>query len=151
MRRVLIGSFSHGIDAKGRIFIPSKWREDLGASVIITHGIFSRGETRCLFGMSIPAWQEFAAKFSSLPETDVMSQAFRRMLFSNAAECETDKQGRILLPSGLREHAELGAEAMLVGVDSRIEIWSIERWEAHNRNMAEDYNAALLQLSERGI
>lgn len=148
---MLIGSFAHGIDAKGRIFIPSKWREDLGASVIITHGIFSQSETRCLFGMSARAWQEFAAKFSALPETDVMSQAFRRMLFSNAAECETDKQGRILVPLGLREYAGLDTEAMLVGVDSRIEIWSTQHWQTHNQTMADDYNAALLQLSERGI
>ena len=148
---MLIGSFTHGIDAKGRIFIPAKWRDDLGASVIITHGIFSKGDTRCLFGMSEKNWKEFAARFSSLPETDVTGQAFRRMLFSNASECELDKQGRILIPATLREHAELESEGVLVGVDSRIEIWGTARWEAHNSSMADDYNAALLQLAERGV
>lgn len=148
---MLIGSFTHGIDAKGRIFIPAKWRDDLGASVIITHGIFSKGDTRCLFGMSEQNWKEFAARFSSLPETDVIGQAFRRMLFSNASECELDKQGRILIPATLREHAGLENEGVLVGVDSRIEIWGAARWEAHNSSMADDYNAALLQLAERGV
>lgn len=148
---MLIGSFTHGVDAKGRIFIPSKWREDLGATIIVIHGIFDRSDTRCLFGMSEEAWKDFSAKFSSLPVTDTMGQAFRRMLFSNAADCELDKQGRILLPAALREYAGLSGDAVLVGVDNRIEIWSQERWEAHNHGMAENVNAMLLKLSDRGI
>lgn len=148
---MLIGSFAHGVDAKGRVFIPAKWREDLGASVIVTHGILGRGDTRCLFGMSEKSWREFAARFSDLPETDVMAQAFRRMMFSNAAECEMDKQGRILIPNTLREYAGLDKDAVLVGVDSRIEIWGAEAWQAHEQSMAEDYNAALMRLAQAGI
>ncbi|MDR1619944.1 MAG: division/cell wall cluster transcriptional repressor MraZ [Clostridiales bacterium] len=148
---MLIGSFTHGVDAKGRVFIPAKWRDDLGASVIVTRGIFGQAGMQCLFGMSTDAWKEFAARFSSLPETDVTGQTFRRMLFSNAAECELDKQGRILIPLSLREFAGMGAEAVLVGVDNRIEIWSMEKWRKHNDSMAADYNAALQQLAQRGI
>jgi MraZ protein len=58
-----MGSFAHGVDAKGRIFIPSKWREDLGTSVIVTHGILGGSDARCLFGMSEQGWREFAAVF----------------------------------------------------------------------------------------
>ncbi len=148
---MLIGSYTHGIDAKGRVFVPSKWREDLGSTVIVTHGIFGRGDAKYLFGMSEAAWKEFAAKFSALPETDIMGQAFRRMLFSNASDCELDKQGRILIPTSLREHAGLDKDAVFVGVDSRIEIWNMDAWKKHSANMEDDYNAALMQLAERGI
>lgn len=148
---MLIGSFSHGVDSKGRIFIPAKWRDDIGATVIVTHGIFSRSDTRCLFGMSEEAWKEFAARFASLPETDTMGQSFRRMLFSNASDCELDKQGRILIPAALREYADIDKDAVLVGVDNRVEIWNASAWQAHNNNMAKDYNAALIQLSGKGI
>ena len=102
---MLIGSFAHTVDAKGRMFIPSKWRFDLGDTIIVTRGILAQSEAKCLFGMSLEKWHEFAAKFAALPETDVMAQAFRRMMFSNAADCDMDKQGRILIPNSLREYA----------------------------------------------
>lgn len=148
---MLIGSFKHGIDAKGRIFIPSKWREDLGATVVLTHGILGEGEIRCLFGMSQKAWEEFAAKFAGVSLGNKTIQHLRRILFSNANECELDKQGRILVPNGLRAHAALLEEAMLVGVDTRIELWSPANWEAYNSGMGDDYSAALLELAEQGI
>lgn len=148
---MLMGSFAHGVDAKGRIFIPSKWREDLGTSVIVTHGILGGSDARCLFGMSEKGWREFAARFSSLPVTDVVGQGFRRMMFSNAADCEMDKQGRILIPNALREYARLDKDAVLVGVDTRIEIWDAHAWQAHEQSMAGDYGDALMRLAQMGI
>ena len=148
---MLMGSFAHGVDAKGRIFIPAKWRDDLGSSVIVTHGILGGSDARCLFGMSENGWREFAARFSSLPVTDLVGQAFRRMMFSNAADCEVDKQGRILIPNALRDYAHLERESVLVGVDNRIEIWDAQAWQTHEQSMAGDYSEALMRLAQMGI
>ncbi len=148
---MLIGSFSHSVDAKGRMFIPAKWREDLGNTIIVTRGILSGSSARCLFGMSVEAWKEFAARFSALPETDVMGQAFRRMMFSNAADCEMDKQGRILVPNGLREYADLSKDVTLVGVDNRIEIWNAQALTQHDQEMEAEYQAALDRLAQMGV
>ena len=104
---MLIGSCVHNVDAKGRIFIPAKWREDLGKTIIVTRGLLGRGESKCLFAMSLTAWQEFAGRLSTLPEADVNLQDVRRIMFANACDCELDKQGRILISSGLREYAGL--------------------------------------------
>lgn len=148
---MLIGSVVHGIDPKNRVFVPAKWRGDLGESIILTHGILGTDNITCLFGMSEQGWREFATRFSNLPESDVMAQAFRRMMFANAAECELDKQGRILIPNTLREYAKLDKEAVLVGMGSRIEIWSPDAWEKHNTGVSTEYQSALRRLLEMGI
>lgn len=148
---MLIGSFVHNVDAKGRIFIPSKWREDLGQTVIVTRGLLGRGESKCLFGLSMGKWQEFAARLSSLPEADVSLQDVRRIMFANACDCELDKQGRILISGALRDWAGITGEITLIGVDTRIEIWASEAWAARNATIAENYDAQLDKLASIGI
>jgi MraZ protein len=95
------------------------------------------GESKCLFAMSMESWKEYAARFSLLPVTDSNAQDIRRITFANASDCEPDKQGRILIPSGLREFAKLENEATLIGVDNRVEIWSSANWERKNAAIAE--------------
>lgn len=148
---LLIGSCVHNVDAKGRIFIPAKWREDLGDTIIVTRGLLGKGESKCLFAMSISAWKDFAARLSTLPEADVSLQDVRRVMFANACDCDLDKQGRILISNGLREYAELTKEATLIGVDTRIEIWDSGAWERHNALIAENYDAQLDKLARIGI
>lgn len=149
---MLIGSCTHTVDAKGRIFIPSKWRDDLGGTIIVTRGLLSGdGESRCLFAMSLAAWTEFAGRLSSLPEADVNLQDVRRVMFANACDCELDKQGRILISNALREHAGLSADATLIGVDTRIEIWASDVWEKHNARISEHYDAKLEKLASIGV
>lgn len=148
---MLIGSCVHNVDAKGRIFIPAKWREDLGDTIIVTRGLLGKGESRCLFAMSISAWKDFAARLSTLPEADVSLQDVRRVMFANACDCDLDKQGRILISNGLREYAALTKEATLIGVDTRIEIWDSGVWERHNSVIAENYDAQLDKLARIGI
>lgn len=148
---LLIGSCVHNVDAKGRIFIPAKWREDLGDTIIVTRGLLGKGESKCLFAMSINAWKDFAARLSTLPEADVSLQDVRRVMFANACDCDLDKQGRILISNGLREYADLTKEATLIGVDTRIEIWDSGAWERHNALIAENYDAQLDKLARIGI
>lgn len=148
---MLIGSFAHALDAKGRIFIPAKWRESLGDVLIVTQGLLDDCELHCLFGMSTAEWELFSARLAQLPITDMAGQAVRRRLYATAAACEVDKQGRILLPANLRELSGIHKDATLIGVGNRIELWEPAQLARHNAVVEADYAAALQHLSQVGI
>lgn len=143
---MLIGEYQHGIDAKGRVFMPAKFREELGENFLVTKGI-----GKCLFVFSLEEWNKFADKLKLIPMTDTSSQSFIRMLFASACECEPDKQGRILLPQRLRDFCELTEEAVVIGVGSRVEVWSAQNWQKYNEGAYEDYEATLAKLAQLGI
>lgn len=121
---MFMGEYNHTIDAKGRLIIPSKFREALGDEFVVTKGMDG-----CLFVFDNSEWDTFAQKLRSLPMIDKDVRQFTRFFLAGAASVEVDKQGRILLPSVLREFADITKDAVLIGVGSRIEIWSRERWE----------------------
>ena len=121
---MFMGENNHTIDAKGRLIIPSKFREALGDEFVVTKGMDG-----CLFVFDDSEWQTFAEKLRSLPMIDKEVRQFTRFFLAGAAGVEVDKQGRILLPSVLREFADITKDAVLIGVGSRIEIWSKDRWE----------------------
>ena len=118
------GEYNHTIDAKGRLIVPAKFREILGDNFIVTKGLDG-----CLFVYPNDEWTRFEEKLKSLPLTNKNARQFTRFFLAGAAACEVDKQGRILLPQVLREFASLEKDVVLVGVASRIEIWSRERWD----------------------
>ena len=120
---MFMGEYGHTIDAKGRIIVPAKFRESLGDNFIITKGL-----DNCLFVYTNEEWQRFEEKLKTLPLTNKNARTFTRFFLAGAASVEVDKQGRILLPSVLREFAGLEKDVVLVGVASRIEIWSKDRW-----------------------
>ncbi len=128
---MLISSFRHSVDAKGRIFIPAKWRDDLGDTIVVTRGLTGKGGGRCLSGMSMPVWNELLERFRKIAMSDSTAQNAMRMLFANACDCEPDKQGRILISASLRELAQIGEEVVLIGMGNRIELWSAPVWERH--------------------
>ena len=121
---MLMGEFHHNIDDKGRLIIPSKFREVLGDEFVVTKGMDG-----CLFVFDDPEWQAFEEKLHGLPMIDKEARQFTRFFLAGAASVEVDKQGRILIPAVLREFAGITKDAVLVGVGSRVEIWSKERWE----------------------
>lgn len=124
---MFMSQYNHTIDAKGRVIIPAKFREKLGDSFVITKGLDG-----CLYGYAEAEWKNFEEKLATLPITNRDSRQFTRFFLAGAAECELDKQGRILIPSVLREFAGLEKDVVLVGVASKIEIWSRERWDEVN-------------------
>ena len=148
---MLIGSFEHMLDAKGRVFIPAKWRESVGDTLVVTLGLLESGSGSCLSGMSVEEWERFSQKLSALPVTDTKGQSIRRKLYSMAAACEIDKQGRILIPAQLRELAGLSKDATLIGVGERVEIWKPETLAAYNASCEENYGGALAHLASLGI
>ncbi|GAA0365529.1 division/cell wall cluster transcriptional repressor MraZ [Alkalibacterium iburiense] len=139
---MLLGEYKHSIDAKGRLIIPSKFREDLGERFIVTRGLDG-----CLFGYPMDAWKELEAKLKQLPLAKKESRAFTRFLYSAATECSLDKQGRINLPNTLIQHASLEKACYVIGVSDRIEIWSDENWDA----FAEDANESFEEIAEEMI
>ena len=121
---MFMGEYNHTIDAKGRLIVPSRFREILGDAFVVTKGLDG-----CLFVYDNEEWKLFEEKLRALPITNKEARQFVRFFLAGAAEVEVDKHGRILIPNVLREFAGLAKDVALVGVGSRIEIWSRERFE----------------------
>jgi MraZ protein len=124
---MFIGEYQHTIDVKGRMIVPSKFREDLGDKFVITKGL-----DNCLFIYSVEEWSVLEAKLKTLPLTSKDARAFVRFFFSGATECEVDKQGRILVPGNLRDYAGLEKDVAVIGVATRVEVWDSEKWNNYN-------------------
>ncbi len=124
---MFMGEYNHTIDAKGRLIVPSKFRESLGDEFVVTKGLDG-----CLFVYSAQEWESMEAKFREMSQFSKEARKFARFFFAGAAVCEADKQGRVLLPAVLREFAGIEKDVVLAGVVNHIEIWSRERWQETN-------------------
>ncbi len=120
---MFMGEHNHTLDPKGRMIVPAKFREGLGETFIVTMGLDG-----CLFAYPMEEWEQFVEGLRKLPGTKDARQ-LQRHFMAGAAEVEVDKQGRFLIPQKLREQAGLVKDVILVGVLSKVEIWSKERWE----------------------
>lgn len=143
---MFIGEYQHTIDPKGRVILPVKFRAELGERFVVTKGL-----DNCLFVYPNEEWKNLEAKLRTLPLTSKDARAFIRFFFAGAAECELDKQGRILLPSNLREYARLDKELVIIGVSTRVEIWSKDAWEAYNNDANLEHEDIVEKMAELGI
>ena len=141
---MFMGEYSHTIDAKGRMIIPSKFREELGENFVLTKGLDG-----CLSIYPNEEWKNFEEKLKALPLNDKNARAFLRFFVASATMCELDKQGRILVPGTLREFAGLNKDVVLTGNLTRIEVWSKEKW-LENSNY-EDMDAIAEGMQSMGI
>ncbi|NSL50771.1 division/cell wall cluster transcriptional repressor MraZ [Calidifontibacillus erzurumensis] len=123
---MFMGEYHHTIDQKGRIIIPSKYRDLLGETFVLTRGL-----DQCLFGYTHEEWKMLENKLKALPFTKKDARAFTRFFFSGATECEFDKQGRVTIAAPLREYAKLEKDCVIIGVSNRFEIWSKQSWESY--------------------
>lgn len=123
---MFMGTFDHSIDTKGRVIVPAKFREALGDSFVVTLGLDG-----CLFVYPEEEWRDFVKQLKELPGSKE-ARKLQRYFMAGAAPCDVDKQGRVLIPSSLREKAGLEKDIVFVGVMSKIEIWSKERWEEND-------------------
>lgn len=118
------GEYNHTLDEKGRLIIPSKFREELGSDFVVTKGLDG-----CLFVYNNTEWKVFEDKLRALPVTNKDARNFQRYMLGGAGSVELDKQGRVLIPANLRDHAKLEKDVVLVGVGTRIEIWDQSTYE----------------------
>lgn len=142
---VFIGEYYHAIDGKNRMIIPCKIREKLDGKLILTKGLDG-----CLYGYDVYEWNNLSNKLKVLPLTNKDAQCFVRFFFSGAHEIEIDKQGRALIPQNLIEYAEIEKEIVIIGVLTRIEIWSKEKWKDYNESNM-DFDEIAVKMQELGI
>ena len=139
------GEHQHALDAKDRVIIPAKFREIFKEHYVEKFYI-TRGLDRCLFVIPEEEWKEQEKKFRDLPFTREETRKFNRLYFSGASEVLCDKQGRILLPSYLKEYAEIKQDVVIIGVSDRIEIWAKEKWEKFFKGNLESFESLAEKL-----
>lgn len=142
------GTYEHTMDTKGRVFIPAKFREGLGEEFVVCKGFFDP----CLYIFSNEEFENFSAKLDDLPFADEDALTLQRELYANASDVSVDKQGRILVPASLREHASLQKEAVIVGVRTHVEIWDQQTWKQdRQRSDTSALKAAVRNLRAQGV
>jgi MraZ protein len=143
---MFLGEYQHSLDPKGRIIVPSKFREELGDRFITTKGL-----DNCLFLYPMDEWKIIEEKLRALPFTRADVRSFARFFFSGASELEIDRQGRILLPANLREYAGIEKELTIIGVGARVEIWANEKWAPYNQTAQSSYEVIAENLVGLGF
>lgn len=127
---MFVGEYTHTIDPKGRLAVPYRMRAELADGAIVT-----RGMDGCLAVYTKKEWENLAGRVANLPLGDAKARRFARFFLAGAAEVEFDKQGRILIPAGLRQYAELGTTVVVAGVYNRIELWNEARWSEQSKDL----------------
>lgn len=139
---MLMGQYEHTLDVKGRMNVPSKFRDALGETFVVT-----KGTDACLSIYSMEEWTVLAERVKKLPESK--AKALRRFFFASAVEVELDKQGRVIIPAVLRDYASLEKEVTVVGVMDKCEIWDRKTWnETMGEMTPEAMNEAIAALDD---
>ena len=141
-----IGEYSHSLDDKGRLAIPTKFRADLKKGAVVTKGLDS-----CLFLYTKAEWNKAAEKYAALPISQSNSRAFSRHMLAGAMDVEFDKQGRALIPEYLRQFAELKKSVVIAGLYNRLEIWDEEKWKTYKSQTESESNAIAERMAELGV
>ena len=131
---MFIGEHKQKMDTKGRVVVPSKFRDELGNQVVVTKGL---GEN-CLYAFSRESWEKVVSKLEELPMTNMKVRNFNRFFLAGASNLEADKLGRVLVSSALREYALLDKEVVWVGVGNRMEIWDVDKWKENSDKFSGD-------------
>jgi len=146
LRVMLIGEYTHTIDPKKRLSLPSKFRKELGKKVVVTRGL-----DNCLFIYPNSEWQKVSKKLAELPMGQADTRGFNRFILSGAIEIAIDSLGRILIPDFLRDFASLKNKVVLAGVQSRIEIWDEKKWGEYKSKIERSADDMAEKLGEIGI
>jgi MraZ protein len=143
-----IGHHAYSLDSKGRVSIPSDFREVL-VERYDEKLVLMKHYDQCLVAYPLEEWQKLDEKISALPASDPMVTRYLRQFYSSAKVCELDKQGRVLVPSALKAHAGLSRDVILIGMSNKIEIWDPEAWK--KENPIEDNAAVRSAMAAYGI
>lgn len=140
---MLMGEYCHNIDDKGRLIMPSKFREEIGNSFVITKGLDG-----CLFVYSLANWEKIISNLKSLPFTRKDARTFMRFFLASANKGEIDKQGRINVPNNLLEYAKIEKECIIIGVLDRLEIWNLAIYQEMMNNNSDSFSDIAENLFE---
>lgn len=143
---MFIGEYTHSIDEKGRLAVPTKFRSDLSKGAVVTRGL-----DRSLFVYPMSAWKELAQKLATLPISQGKSRAFSRLMLAGAMDVKPDKQGRIVIPEYLREYAGLKKGVVVAGLYDRLELWDEAAWKKYKTATEKDSNDIAEALAELGV
>lgn len=143
---MLIGQFTHDLDPKKRLTLPSKWRADLGKKVVVTNGLDTS-----LFIFSIKSWEEIAQKLAAQSIGSGDARSFNRFMLANAYETDVDAAGRIVIPDQLKAFAKLDNKVVLAGMYSRIELWDEATWKSYMERSTNEADVLATKLSDLGI
>lgn len=142
---MLIGEYTHTLDPKKRMSLPSKFRKELGKTVVVTRGL-----DNCLWVYSKTEWKQVAERLAALPIGQADTRGFARFMFSGATEVEVDSVGRLLIPDFLKSFAGLKSKVVLAGAQSRLEIWDEKQWQNYKARIEKQADAMAEKLGEIG-
>jgi transcriptional regulator MraZ len=134
---VFLGTHTPRLDEKGRLFLPAKYREDLSGGVVVT-----KGQERCLYVFPTAEFARITEALRTAPVTAKAVRDYSRVFFASASDEVPDKQGRVTIPPGLREYAGLGRDCVVIGANTRLEIWDATAWEAYLADQEDVFSAA---------
>jgi MraZ protein len=143
---MFIGEYKISMDAKGRVAVPVKFRNNLAGGAVLTRGL-----DNSLFLYTRAAWEAIAGKLAALPLAQANSRAFARLMLAGAWDIEIDKQGRMMVPDYLRKFAKLSKKVVAAGLYDRIEIWDEEAWEIYKQNTESESTAIAEALGGLGV
>ena len=143
---MLIGEYTHTLDPKKRLSLPSKWRGELGSTLIVTRGL-----DNCLFVYPRAEWDKITEKIGQLPLGSADTRSFNRFFLSGAVEVDVDAVGRILVPDFLKEFAKLDSKVVLAGLHDRVEIWDEKRWIEYKAEIEAEADSLAEKLSQIGV
>src|SRR3989344_1610879 len=143
---MLIGEYRHTLDAKKRLAIPAKLREQLGSRVVVAHGL-----DNCLAVYSLTEWARLAEKLSTFSIGQADTRSFNRFMLAGAVEAELDAKGRILISDCLKSRSDLEQKVVITGVHNRLEIWDETRWQNYQAQVAKEADALAQKLGELGV
>jgi MraZ protein len=143
---MFIGEYTHTVDDKKRISLPSKFRKVFGKKLIATHGL-----DQCLFLYRPDEWEKISQKLSELGMGQAETRAFNRFILAGAVEIEVDAMGRILVPDFLRDFADLKTKVVFAGVHNRVEIWNDKRWAEYKERTVKQADMMAEKLGQIGL
>jgi len=142
---MLIGEYTHKLDGKGRVSLPSKFRKELGKKVVITHGL-----DKSLFVYPLAEWKKIAEKLSELGIGQAGTRGLNRFLLAGAVEVGVDSVGRVLIPDFLRDFASLKGDIVFAGIHTRVEVWSKKGWSEYKSRIQKEADTLAEKLGDIG-
>ncbi|MEA2112744.1 MAG: division/cell wall cluster transcriptional repressor MraZ [Patescibacteria group bacterium] len=142
---MLIGEYTHTIDSKKRVSLPTKFRTSMGKKMVMT-----KGADNCVYVYTVAEWKKMSEKLSNLLMGPTDQRKFKRLMTTGAAEISTDSIGRVLIPDFLKTYAKLKTRVVFTGVGDHVEVWDEKTWKAYREKIENQADVLAEKLGELG-